>query len=204
MGKADRVKTNKLEEELVMVKKENARLVCEKDILQKEFEKVRNEMGEEKSKLLNEISVQIEEIEELDDRLKFVQEVHNWQVKETCKLREKNKELEEKLKLFDDAEKKNKFLEEDLKKCEEENSMLKKELSTLKEEKECLNVKPFVCDETNDLSDYTINKCEFSEAKSVCDEKYKKVNDEKLADFVCYDNNSVSLKRMKKMGYEGR
>ena len=46
MGKVGRVKTNKLEKELVMVKKENARLVCEKDILQKEFEKVRNEMGE--------------------------------------------------------------------------------------------------------------------------------------------------------------
>ena len=40
MGKAGRVqkeKTNKLEEEIVMVKKENARLVCEKDILQKEL-----------------------------------------------------------------------------------------------------------------------------------------------------------------------
>ena len=46
MGKASRVKTNKLEEELVMVKKENARLLCEKDTLQKELEKVRNEMGE--------------------------------------------------------------------------------------------------------------------------------------------------------------
>ena len=49
MGKASRVqkeKTNKLEE-LVMVKKENAKLLCEKDILQKELEKVRNEMGEE-------------------------------------------------------------------------------------------------------------------------------------------------------------
>ena len=81
MGKAGRVqreKTNKLEEELVMVKKENARLLCEKDILQKELEKVRNEMGEEKSKLLNEISLHIEAIEELEDRLKFVEEVHNW------------------------------------------------------------------------------------------------------------------------------
>ena len=118
MGKAGRVqkeKTNKLEEEVVMVKKENARLLCEKDILQKELEKVRNEMGEEKSKLLNEISLNIETIEELEDRLKFVQEVHNWQVKETYKLREKNKELEEKLKLFDDAEKRNKVLEENLK-----------------------------------------------------------------------------------------
>ena len=86
MGKAGRVqkeKTNKLEEELVMVKKENARLLCEKDILQN----VRNEMGEEKSKLINEISLHIEGIEELEDRLKFVEEVHNWQVKETCKLR---------------------------------------------------------------------------------------------------------------------
>ena len=108
MGKAGRVNTNKLEEELVMVKKENARLLYEKDILQKELEKFRNEMGEEKSKLLNEISINIEAIEELEDRLKFVEEVHNWQVKETCKLREKNKVLEEKLNLFDDVEKKNK------------------------------------------------------------------------------------------------
>ena len=80
MGKASGVqkeKKNKLEEELVMVKKENARLLCEKDILQKELEKVRNEMGEEKSKLLNEINVNIEAIEELEDRLKFVEEVHN-------------------------------------------------------------------------------------------------------------------------------
>ena len=81
MGKASRVqkeKTNKLEEELVMVKKENAKLLCEKYILQKELEKVRNEMGEKKSKLLNEINVNIEAIEELEDRLKFVEEVHNW------------------------------------------------------------------------------------------------------------------------------
>ena len=80
MGKVGRVqkeKTNKLEE-LVMVKKENAKLLCEKDILQKELEKVRNEMGEEKSKLLNEFSVHIEAIEELENGLKFVDEVHNW------------------------------------------------------------------------------------------------------------------------------
>ena len=48
--------------------------------------------------MLNEINVNIEEIEELEDRLKFMEEVHNWQVKETCKLREKNKELEENVK----------------------------------------------------------------------------------------------------------
>ena len=102
VGRVEKEKTNKLEEEIVMVKKENARLLCENDILQKELEKVRNEMGEEKSKLLNEISIHIEAIEELEDRLKFVEEVHNWQVKETCKLREKNKELEEKLIFFDD------------------------------------------------------------------------------------------------------
>ena len=53
-------------------------------------------------------------------------------MKETCKLREKNKESEENLKLLDDAEKKNKILEENVKKLEEENSMLIKELSTIK------------------------------------------------------------------------
>ena len=42
-----------------------------KDTLQKELEKVRNEMGEEKSKLLSEINVNIETIEELEDRQKF-------------------------------------------------------------------------------------------------------------------------------------
>lgn len=77
----------------MMVKKENARLLYEKDILQKELEKLRNEMGEEKSKLLYEIRVYIKEIEDLENRLKFVEEVHNWKVKETCKFREKNKEL---------------------------------------------------------------------------------------------------------------
>ena len=106
-----------------------------KYILQKKLGKVRNEMGEEKSKLLNEISVHIEEIEELENGLKFVEEVHNWQVKETCKLREKNKELDEKLNLFDDVGKKNKDLEENVKKLEEKNNMLNKELSTLKQEK---------------------------------------------------------------------
>ena len=60
--------------------------------MQKELAKVRNEMGEENSKLLNENSVCIETIEELEDRLKFVKEVHNWSVKKTCKLREQNKE----------------------------------------------------------------------------------------------------------------
>ena len=64
-------------------------------------------------------------MEELEDRLKLVEEVHNWQVKEKCKLREQNKELEEKLKLFDDAEKKNKVLEENMKKLEKGNNMLK-------------------------------------------------------------------------------
>ena len=171
MGKAGRVqkeKTNKLEEELVMVKKENAKLLCEKDILQKELEKVRKEMGEEKSKLLNEIRVHVEAIEELENGLKFVEEEHYWQVKETCKLREKNKELDEKLNLFDDVQKMNKDLEENVKKLEEENSMLKKELSTVKQEKECLNVKPFVCDVS---CDSTIKKFDFATAESVCDEK---------------------------------
>ena len=94
MGKASRVqkeKTNNLEEELMKVKKENVRLLCEKDILQKELEKVRKEMGEEKSKLLNEIRVHVEAVEELENGLKFVEEEHYLQVKETCKLREKKK-----------------------------------------------------------------------------------------------------------------
>ena len=42
MGKAGRVqreKTNKLEEELMMVKKENARLLCEKIYFAKEIRK---------------------------------------------------------------------------------------------------------------------------------------------------------------------
>ena len=64
-----------------------------------------------------------------------MEEVYNWKVKETCKLREKNKELEEKLKLFDDAKKKNKLLEEKVKKLDEESIMLKKEFSNLKQEK---------------------------------------------------------------------
>ena len=93
-------------------------------------------------------------------------------MKETCKLREKNKELEEKLNLFDDAEKQNKVLKENVKKLEEENSMLKKDLSTLKQEKDCLNVKQIVYDvscDTNDLSDYGIEKCDFAEV--VCKKK---------------------------------
>ena len=93
------------------------------------------ERSKEKCRLLNQISEYKERMEELRDRLKFVEEVHNWQVKETYKLREKNKELEEKLKLFDDAENQNKIIEENVKKLEEKNIMLKKELSTLKQDK---------------------------------------------------------------------
>jgi hypothetical protein len=55
-----------------------------------------------------------------------------------------------------------------VKKLVEENNMLKKELSTLKRERECLNMKPFVCDascDTNGLSDYGIENCDFSEVK---------------------------------------
>ena len=64
-------------------------------------------------------------MEELDNRIKFVGKVHHWEVKETCKLIEKNKELEEKLNLFDGTKKQNKVLEENVKKLVEENSMLK-------------------------------------------------------------------------------
>ena len=83
-----------------------------------------------------------------------------------------------KIKVFDDVEKKKKDLEEKVKKLEEENSMLKKELSTVKREKECLNAKSFVCDisyDTNDLSDYTIKKCDFADAESIY-EKCKNEN----------------------------
>ena len=52
------------------------------------------------------------------------------------------------------------------------------------------------CD-TNDLSDYGIEKCDFSEAESVCDEK-------KFADLVCYDNNNIGLKIMERMGFKGK
>ena len=125
VGIVQKEKTNKLEEELVMVRKKMQDYYARKDILQKELAKVRNEMGQEKFKLLNKIRVHIESIEE----------VYNWQVKETCKLREKIKELEEKLNLFDDGKKKNKVLKENVKKLEEKNNMLKKKLSTLKQEK---------------------------------------------------------------------
>ena len=86
--------------------------------------------------------------------------------------------------------KRTKFQKKNVKKLEMENSMLKKELSTLKQEKECLNVKPFVCDascDTNDLSDYGIEKCDFVEVESVY-EKCKNKIDKKFANFICYNN----------------
>ena len=75
----------------------------------------------------------------------------------------------------------------------------------MKQEKECLNVKPFVCDvscDTNYLSGYGIEKSDFVEVESVCDEKCKNVNDKNFADFLCYDNNSIGLKIMKGMGFK--
>lgn len=110
MGKTDRVKkekTKELEEELIKVKKENTSLKCENDFLEKELAKLRKEMGAEKCSLLNVISDSREAIEELEDRLKFVEQIHNLQVKESSKLKEKNKELEEKLKLFDEINTRN-------------------------------------------------------------------------------------------------
>ena len=67
-------------------------------------------------------------------------------------------------------------------------------------------MKPFVCDvscDTNDLSDYGIEKCSFVEVESVCDEKCKNENDKKFGDVICYDNNSVGLKIMERMSFKG-
>ena len=174
MGKSSRVqkeKKNNLEEELMKVKNENVRLLCENDVLQRELAQLRNELSVERRNFLNQMSVYINA----------------------------NEELEQEIKLFDDIKNRNKDLEEKVKKMEEENSMLKKELSTVKQEKECLNVKPFVCDvscDTNDSTDYTIKKFDFINAESVCDEK-------KSANVVCYDNN-IGLKIMKRMGFKGK
>ena len=85
-----------------------------------------------------------------------------------------------------------------MKKLEEGNSMLKKELSTLKQEKECLNVKPFVCDETNYLSDYGMKKCDFAEVicKKECNDEH-----ENCIDRTC-SNDNIGLKIMERMGFK--
>ena len=56
MGKscrAQKEKVNHLEEELTKVKKENARVICENDVLQGELIKLRNELSVERCKFLN-------------------------------------------------------------------------------------------------------------------------------------------------------
>ena len=85
--------------------------------------------------------------------------------------------------------------------------MLKIELLNLKQESRNLKFNPSLCDvsyDTNDLSDYGIEKCDFPEAESVCNEKFKKVSDKKFADFVFHDNNSIDLKNMERMGFKGK
>ena len=178
MGKASRVqkeKTNNLEEELMKVKKENVKLLCENDVLQGELTKLRNELSVEGRNFLNQTSVYINANEELEQEIKFFDDIKN-----------RNKDLEEKLKVFDDVEKKNKASEEQVKKLEEENSMMKMELFNLKQESRNLKFNPSLCDvscDTNDLS--------------LCDEK-------QFADLVCYDNNNIGLKIMERMGFKGK
>lgn len=67
-------------------------------------------------------------------------------LKDLCKVEDKNKELKEKLKLFDEVKKKNEDLEENLKRLEEQNNLQLKEIKTLKDENECLKYKASVCD----------------------------------------------------------
>ena len=52
------------------------------------------------------------------------------------------------------------------------------------------------------MSDYTIKKSDYSEFNSVY-EKCKNEN-EKFADFICYDNNSNGLNITERMGFKGR
>ena len=81
--------------------------------------------------------------------------------------------------------------------------MLKKDLSTLKQEKECLNVKQFVCDvscDTNDLSDYGIEKCDFAKVvcKKECNDEYENCIDK------TYSYENIGLKIMERMGFKGK
>lgn len=78
-------------------------------------------------------------------------------------------------------------------------------MSTLKQEKECLNVKPFVCDvscDTNDLSDYGIQKCDFSEVvcKKECNDEHENCIDRTSS----YYNDNIGLKIMEIMGFKGK
>ena len=68
MGKGSRIqkeKTNNLEEELMKVKKENVKLLCENDVLQGELTKLRNELSVERRNFLNQMTVYINANEEL-------------------------------------------------------------------------------------------------------------------------------------------
>ena len=92
-----------------------------------------------------------------------------------------------------------------MEKLEKENNMLKKELSTLKQEKECLNVKPFAynvsCD-TNDLSDYRIEKCDFVEV--VCNKESNDEHENFIDRNYSYYNDNIGLKIMERMGFKGK
>ena len=66
VGRVKKEKTNNLEEVLINVKKENASVTCENDILQIELTKLRNELSVERRNFLNQMSVYINTNEELE------------------------------------------------------------------------------------------------------------------------------------------
>ena len=104
MGKGSRVykeKRNYLEGKLMKVKKENERVVCENDVLQRELTKLRNELSLERRNFLNHMSVYINA----------------------------NEEPKQKIIFFDDVKKTNEELEREMKKFKEENYLLKDELN---------------------------------------------------------------------------
>jgi len=148
------------------VKKENEGLWGEKECLKEELEKVNKE-------LMNVKKINIEYMERIKELGKEKYEnlcENDILEKELVKVKKKNEELEENLKLFDEVKKRNEKLEERLKlfdemkekieRLEEENSLQKEEISKWNEENdqlvacnENLRLKPLVCDVSYNTSD---------------------------------------------------
>jgi len=85
---------------------------------------------------------------------------------------------------------------------EEENSLQKEEISKLKEENECLRIKPLVCDILCDTSDLC-ERFEGSLDKECKVEDNKYIGSVKFANIASCFNDNVGLKIMKKIGYKG-
>ena len=170
------VKTNNLEEELMKVKKENARVICENDVLQRELTKLRNELSVERCNFIDQINVYIEA----------------------------NGELEQKLKMFDDAKKRNEELEDKMKRLTEENDLLKDKLNQSVIERNT-HVKTkllyVVSCSTNDLNS-PLEKYDYVEV--VCDKECKKEYENVASNTISFDNKNVGWNIIKKKNYKGK